>query len=696
MEISSIFSTSETIGVDLREYTIIEYDIRIDINAEEIVSYYELQNNKAYQFYASQWRNIDLSSLDGDKKERYFDISCASLMNTHQNIQESCLDKLELFYHIKKEENIEIDKKIDFVDFNLRMLYSGYWPLNAIRLKAYIDRAANYYSNGKLSNLEYFLRNIYRQKILQKKNRLEQSIAEVSYMQDISTYRDVYFENTNRIVNSSFYLQVAPAPKDFNFENEDHIIYQAKEDASLYMDELNHSFFIAFQAHFNRQISDYALRIKHEIYSLDSKALKQMLLEAKLNEKNFVDKYNELFSLYTGNYENTRMQFAQLTALDSKYNSPPKNKEFTLNIFFDNVNDTFKETLLSSLDDLVSRSVNYYQKINSDDFIMSIENQIRNYYQEQLSSLYIKTKNIIKKNDIQKYEIPILEEYKEKIDEYRNTKKKKIDYIFDKDYPPINKYVDYSFSLGKEFQGLDKRMVVEWAIDAAKNSDLSLHFINIIRLKIEEFININCMHGDAISKEEELGVHEINVIMERFAMIEQRLLSFGQRMIEYYLLYISRYYKEDKSGTEWKAFEAKYDELLNQPLTTYYDTTFDIAKVQQHAQDDKEHYDSGDATSYYTKMKNTVQQKIYDVNDKYVKEIEEAKADYVETGRRKALNLVLQNYRTDIDRLVDEYLIISQYYVQEFENNEFEIIDDFDKGKYYNFQNENEENRNKK
>jgi hypothetical protein len=244
--------------------------------------------------------------------------------------------------------------------------------------------------------------------------------------------------------------------------------------------------------------------------------------------------------------------------------------------------------------------------------------------------------------------------------------------------------------LGKEFQGLDKRMVVERAIEAAKNNDLSLHFINIVRLKTEEFININCMHGDDVSKEEELGVHEINVIMERFAMIEQRLLSFGQRMIEYYLLYISRYYEGDKASMEWKAFEEKYDELLNQPLTTYYDTTFDIAKVQQQAQDDKEHYDSGDATSFFTKMKNTTQQKIYDVNDKYVQEIEDAKASYIETGRRKALNLVLQNYRTDIDRLVDEYVTIAQYYIQEFENSEFDIVDDFDKGKYYYFQNEEE------
>jgi hypothetical protein len=415
-----------------------------------------------------------------------------------------------------------------------------------------------------------------------------------------------------------------------------------------------------------------------------------MLLEAKLNEKNFVDKYKELFSIYIGNYEHTRTQFNNLTAYYSKNDTLPTLDEYSLNTFFDDVSNTFKETLLSSLDDLVKRSVDYYQKTGSDDFIINIENQIRNYYQEQLSSLYIKSRNAIKKSDIQKYEIPIIEEYKEKIDEYRNACMQKIDYIFDKEYPPINKYVDYSFNLGKEFQGLDKRMVVERAIEAAKNNDLSLHFINIVRLKTEEFININCMHGDAVSKEEELGVHEINVIMERFAMIEQRLLSFGQRMIEYYLLYISRYYEGDKASMEWKAFEEKYDELLNQPLTTYYDTTFDIAKVQQQAQDDKEHYDSGDATSFFTKMKNTTQQKIYDVNDKYVQEIEDAKASYIETGRRKALNLVLQNYRTDIDRLVDEYVTIAQYYIQEFENSEFDIVDDFDKGKYYYFQNEEE------
>jgi len=686
MEIPSMFSMSES-DVGLKEYLITVYVLSEDTKEEEIISHYELQNNKAYQFYSEQWREIDLKHIAIDKKEKYFDTLCALLMDTHQKVQEACLENLEVYYQQKTEEEIEIGQKIDSVDLDLKMLYSEYWPLNAIRLKAYVDRDANYYVNGKLSNFEYFLRSLYRQKVLQKE--LDLLFAETSYRQDISIYRDVYFEGHNTgVANSNFYLQIAPAPEHFNFESNTDIIYQAKEDASSYMDEPNYSFFISFQAHFNKQISDYALRVKHEIYPLDSKALKQMLLEAKLNEKNFVDKYKELFSLYCGNYEHARTQFNQLTGAYTKLYNLPKVEEYSLTTFFDDVSDTFKETLLSSLDDLVSRSVEYYRKTGSDDFIVNIENQIRNYYQEQLSSLYIKSKHVIKKSDIQKYEIPIIEEYKEKIDEYRNACMQKIDYIFDKDYPPINKYVDYSFSLGKEFQGLDKRMVVEWAVEAAKNNDLSLHFLNIIRLKTEEFININCMHGDAVSKEEELGVHEINVIMERFAMIEQRLLSFGQRMIEYYLLYLSRYYTGDKTSDEWKAFESKYDELLNQPLTTYYDTTFDIAKVQQQAQDDKEHYDSGDATSFFTKMKNTTQQKIYDVNDKYVQEIEDAKATYIETGRRKALNLVLQNYRTDIDRLVDEYMMIAQYYIQEFENSEIEIVDDFDKGKYYYFQNE--------
>jgi hypothetical protein len=690
MEITSIFSTNDNES-DLKEYKILKYDFNENSNVEDIIFHYEVQNEKAYQYYATLWRNIDIKKDDNDKKEKYFDFLCAFYINTHHNIQEECLENIEHLYHLKKENGQDSDENIDKVDsvkFELKMIYSEYWPLNAIRLKAYVDRNVNYYTNGQLANFEYFLRNIYRQKILNQ--NMEVSFADTSYKQDILVYRDIYFVDRN--ISSDFYLQVEPAPKSFNFENQTHIIYQAKEDASTYMNEPNYSFFLSFQAHFNKQISDYALRVKHEIYTLDSKALKQMLLEAKLNEKNYVDKYKELFNLYVGNYEYTRSQFIRLTGNYTQVHSLPKLNEYSVNTFFDEVTDTFKETLLSSIDDLVTRSIEYYKKTSSDEFIINIENQIRNYYQEQLSSLYIKTKNIIKKSDIQKYEIPILEEYKEKIDEYRNACMQKIDYIFDKDYPPINKYVDYSFSLGKEFQGLDKRMVIEWAIEAGKNNDLSLHFINIIRLKTEEFININCMHGDAVSKEEEMGAHEINVIMERFAMIEQRLLSFGQRMIEYYLLYISRYYQGEKSNEEWKAFEAKYNELLNQPLTTYYDTTFDIAKVQQQAQDDKTHYDSGDATSFFTKMKNTTQQKIYDVNDKYLQEIEEAKTSYIETGRRKALNLVLQNYRTDIDRLIDEYLTIAQYYIQEFENNEIDIVDDFDKGKYYYFQNDEEGN----
>jgi len=177
----------------------------------------------------------------------------------------------------------------------------------------------------------------------------------------------------------------------------------------------------------------------------------------------------------------------------------PDAEEYELNTFFKDVEDTFEDTLHTSMHEMVNQSVAYYEKTDSDDYILNTENQIRNYYQEQLSKLYLETKNEIKESEIQKLEIPILEEFKEKIDEFRNACMRKISYSFAADYPPINKFVDYSFSINVAFQGLDKRTVVEWAMQAAKKQDLSLHSINLIRLKISEFININCMNGDNAS-----------------------------------------------------------------------------------------------------------------------------------------------------------------------------------------------------
>ena len=85
------------------------------------------------------------------------------------------------------------------------------------------------------------------------------------------------------------------------------------------------------------------------------------------------------------------------------------------------------------------------------------------------------------------------------------------------------------------------------------------------------------------------------------------------------------------------------------------------------------------------------QRKIFDVNDMYAKEIEEAKEEYIRTGRKVDLNLIINNLRTDIDRIVDEYLNLVNYYVQEFNVKDIEIRDEFEKGPYYGFQVERNE-----
>ena len=85
-------------------------------------------------------------------------------------------------------------------------------------------------------------------------------------------------------------------------------------------------------------------------------------------------------------------------------------------------------------------------------------------------------------------------------------------------------------------------------------------------------------------------------------------------------------------------------------------------------------------------MKNISQQKIYDVNDRYGNDIEVAKAEYVKTGKRVDLNIMFQNLRLEMDRIVDEYFNMSNYYINEFKNKTLKNEIAFDMGKYYYFQ----------
>jgi len=691
------FFSQEEEKTRLNEYSIVQYVHKKDSTAREIISFYETTNNSAYQHYASEWRHIDLNMSDEAYKQRIFDSICAAIIDDNATIHDMCKSDLEKL-NVQTEDldfsEIEsIEDNIDYEEFQeygfpLKMIYSDFWPSNAIRLKAYADKTASFYKNGKLSNFEYYLRSVYKEKVLSGEYNIQ--IATSGYQRDISIYRDTYSEGTDSNTSDiSFYLQILEQLDNFNYELSDDIIFQATKDASSGDPEINYNFFISFQSYFNKMISKYALSIKESTYSLPASEIKHIMQSAKLNEMEYKNRYSELFNLYISTYKQTYRQYAQLTSMVYQDIKLPDIEEYALNTFFNDVEDTFEDTLHTSMHEMVNQSIEYYEKTDSDDYILSTENQIRNYYQEQLSKLYLESKKEIKENEIQKLEVPILEEYKEKIVEFRNACMRKIEYSFASDYPPINKFENYSFNIDVAFQGLDKRTVVEWAMQAAKKEDLSLHSINLIRLKISEFININCMNGDAASHKEELGSHELSIIQEKYAMIEHRLRVFGESLTEVYLQYLKRYYDGDFSSDEWKIFESKVDRLHDQPLTTYYDTSFDIASVQKQANEDNDKYNLGSETPFYTKMKTIAQKKIFDVNDMYSNEIEQMKEEYVKTGRKINLNLVINNLRIDIDRIIDEHMNLANYYVKEFEEEGIEVKDEFEKGPYYFFQSEN-------
>jgi len=681
----------------LKEYNIVQYVHKKDSTAREIISFYETTNNSAYQHYASEWRYVDLNISDNIQKQHIFDLICSSIIDSNATIYDMCKSDLEELkiqgddsnfseiVYVKDDISYE---KFQEYKFPLKMIYSNFWPLNAIRLKAYADTRASFYTNGKLSNFEYYLRAIYRQKVLSSEYDIQIAISE--YQRDISIYRDTYFESINsNISDINFYLQILEQLDNFNYESPMDIIFHATEDASSGNPVVNYNFFISFQSYFNKKISEYALSIKESTYLLSASEIKHIMQSAKLNEIEYENRYSELFNLYISTYKEIYRQYTLLTSLAYQDIKLPNVEEYPLNTFFGDVENTFEDTLHSSMHEIVNQSVAYYEKTDSDNYILSTEKQIRNYYQEQLSKLYLESKNEIREDEIQKLEIPILEEYKEIIIEFRNACMKKISYDFSSEYPPINKFVDYSFSINMAFQGLDKRMIVEWAIQAAKKQDLSLHSINIIRLKISEFININCMNGDNASYKKELGSHELSIIQEKYAMIEHRLRVFGESLIEVYLQYLKRHYTGSFSSNEWKVFVDKIDELHAQPLTTYYDTSFDIASVQKQANEDNENYELGSETPFYTKMKTIAQKKIFDINDMYSNEIKQAKEEYVKIGSNTALNLVINNLRIDIDRIIDEHINLAKYYVKEFEKEDTKVKDEFEKGPYYFFQSKN-------
>ena len=683
----ALFSSEETSTPKIIEYTLSPYVLRKDSSEEEIVSYYDTLNNKAYHHYASMWRSIGLAEEKQAKK--LFDAICASVIDTNVAIRDMCKNDLEkLLYSTEDTKEEVVEKNIPEYEFQLKMIYSDFWPANAIRLKAFSDNGAVYYEDGKLANFEHFLRSVYEEKVMAGKLGID--LAVKSYQRDIALYRDTYFEATKRErPQNNFYLSLRTGDGEINYESEADIVAQAIEDASSGSVEANYNFFISFQSYFNKTISGYALKIKEATRNKPASQIKYTLQQAKLRESEYTNRYSELFNLYIATYRQTLRSYALLTSLLSYDAKLPSVGAYPLNTYFDDVEETFEDILLTSLGELVDNSVSYYKETGSDEFILRSENQIRNYYQEQLSKIYLKTDRALKLTDIQKLEVPIIEEYKEKIDEFRSACMLKINYSFPNDYPPINRFVDYSFSIGSDFQGLDRRTVIEWAMQAAKKSDLSLHSLKIIKLKIGEFININCMHGDNASHKEELGSHEWSVIQERFAMIEHRLLVFGESLIENYLQYLRRYYEGDVNSEAWETFMDEANALKAEPITTYYDTSFDVASVENKAKEDRENYESGTDAPYYVKMKKMAQQKIFDINDRYAREVESAKENYVQTGKRAPLNLVLNNLRTDIDRVVDEYLKLASYYVKEFDIQDVEIVDDFEKGTYYYFQNEN-------
>lgn len=666
----------------INKFKINQFEFSDTFSASKIISYYKSENDNLYDHYSEEWRQLQASQIDKQVKRRYFDSICSMLIDDNKSINALLINDLEKLSTLAEN----VSQKTNQPYLYPKMIFTDYWTSNAIRLKAYSDTNKSYYLDGKLSSFEYFLRSHYREKISLENSNEASYVA--SYQKDIITYRNTYAEiHDLKFFENDFFLPLIQRNHSIDYDSEDDIINYAIDDASTGSNEVNTAFFVTFQAHFNNLLSDYALKIKENTFSIQSSKLKHHLQLAKLTEDHFINKFNQLFNLYVSTYKDTLKKLALTLSMKLDKINVPKLDEYPIRTYFSDVEETFEDKLLTSIETIVNESVTYYNQTGSNDYIKNTENQIRNFYQDQLSKIYLTNDTSLSIDTISKNEIPILEEYKEKIQEFRNGCLRQISYEFDYDYPPINKYIDYSFHIGPHFQGLDRRSVIEWAIQAAKQDDLSLHSLHLIRLKTSEFIDINCMNGDTLSKKEILGSHELSVIMEKYAMEENKLLNFGDSLTHLYLQYFKRYYRVDTKNDTWRDFEKKVEDLIMLPITTYYNTSFNTAIVQAQAEIDAMKYDSGENTPFYTKMKNTTQQKIFNINDMYANEIQAAKEEFITTGQKSKLNMKINSLRTDIDREIDQYNNLVKYYVGKFNEKSMQEDVVFDKGPYYSFQN---------
>ena len=249
----------------------------------------------------------------------------------------------------------------------------------------------------------------------------------------------------------------------------------------------------------------------------------------------------------------------------------------------------------------------------------------------------------------------------------------------------LNSIEDYAFGIHSSFEGLDKLMVITWSKEAAKSSDLSLYNLERLRAKAAEFISVNCLNGDLAASSEEIHPHEVSIVVEEFAMYEQRILGFVEQMARLYIQNLHALLDESIDKKQWEVFDRAYTDLLQKSYTTYYNNSFETAGIQKQAGIDKAFYSKGEDAPYFTKMRIATQQKIHDVNNYYTKIIENAKKSYIDNGNITTLKTELNILRSDVDRLVSEHHLLASQYKKEFDTNAVEESYLFEKGKYYEY-----------
>jgi len=650
------------------------------MSPELIISLFDTLKLEYISHYENELIKAEKKLLDTQQVNRLCDQIYACMLTAHDTILKACAHQM---LNLELRDTLDLVKNSSLSELKIYIRLP--WSDNALRLKARYDRQSLSYVNGKLSSMEFILRDYYKELLI--KDGLSLAQASSMYQQKISLYRDEYMNYLGEESHgSNYFLRLGNAGENADFDSEFELELFAIEDASIEQDVACLSILSSMQAYFQGHIEEINK-------DLQEHSMPKPLFEYKLDFDEAVKKevslalaYEERFNMYARVYNASKIEFNKL-CFNEEPTQKPKLEDYALKLYLSDKKTDFRLSIDLDLDERIHNDLSTYLDSNDTSCFDITLKQIRSYYQEEIIKLISIDMSMDKKREEQ---MSLHKAYEQMVIDYHSRCTSKIieakkEFRFEEASLVLNSIEDYAFGIHPSFEGLDKLMVLSWAQEAALANDLSLYNLERLRIKASEFISTNCLNGDIAASSEEIHPHEVSIVVEEFAMYEQRILNFVEQMAGLYIQTLYGLISEKVDAKEWTDFDNQYMALLHKSYTTYYNNSFETAGVQKQAGIDKAFYSKGEDAPYFTKMRIATQQKIHDVNNYYTKIIENAKKSYIDNGNITVLKTELNILRSDVDRLVSEHHLLASQYKKEFDATALEESYLFEKGKYYEY-----------